>query len=299
MADMRHTSVLLSTAIDILQPKKGNRVLDVTLGLGGHSEAFLKAIGPSGHLVALDADSDNLSFARERLAPFGPQAELHHINFGDVRSLGLDPFDIIFADLGLSSPHIDNAERGFSFRFDGPLDLRFDRSTGETAADFLERISPEDLYVVFRKYGELQQSNRLSKLLAGRRWETTSAVKGIVEEAYGYRAKSVLPQVFQALRIAINDELGALTELLHAGLDLLKPGGRMGVLSYHSLEDRIVKHLFREVCTPLKDPVTGKVAVPSAFELITPKAVVPSDQEIQENQRARSAKFRVILKKSE
>jgi len=299
MADMRHTSVLLSTAIDILQPKKGDRVLDVTLGLGGHSEAFLKAIGPSGHLVALDADSDNLSFARERLAPFGSQAELYHINFGDIRSLGLDSFDIIFADLGLSSPHIDNAERGFSFRFDGPLDLRFDRSTGETAADFLQRISPEDLYVVFRKYGELQQSNRLSKLLAGKRWETTGEVKGAVEEAYGYRAKSVLPQVFQALRIAVNDELSVLTELLHAGLDLLKPGGRMGVLSYHSLEDRIVKHLFREVCTPLKDPVTGKVAGPSAFELVTPKAVVPSDQEIQENQRARSAKFRVILKKSE
>jgi len=120
-----------------------------------------------------------------------------------------------------------------------------------------------------------------------------------VEEAYGYRAKSVLPQVFQALRIAVNDELGVLTELLHAGLDLLKPGGRMGVLSYHSLEDRMVKHLFREVCTPLKDPVTGKVAVPSAFELVTPKAIVPSDQEIQENQRARSAKFRVIRKKPE
>ncbi len=299
MADMRHISVMLTTVLDILQPQAGDRVLDVTLGLGGHSEAFLKAIGPKGHLVALDADEENLRFAKERLAPFGSQAELHHINFGDVRSLQLEPVDIVFADLGLSSPHIDNAERGFSFRFDGPLDLRFDRSTGETAADFLERISPEDLYVVFRKYGELQQSNRLSKLLAGKRWETTSDVKNIVEEAYGYRAKSVLPQVFQALRIAVNDELAVLTELLHAGLDLLKPGGRMGVLSYHSLEDRIVKHLFREVCTPLKDPVTGKVAVPSAFELVTPKAIVPSDQEIQDNQRARSAKFRVIRKKPE
>ncbi len=299
MADMRHIPVLLTTVLDILGPQAGDRVLDVTLGLGGHSEAFLKAIGPAGHLVALDADEENMRFAKERLAPFGNQAELHHINFGDVRSQELEPVDIVFADLGLSSPHIDNAERGFSFRFDGPLDLRFDRSRGETAADLLERISPEDLYVVFRKYGELQQSNRLSKLLAGKRWETTSDVKKIVEEAYGYRAKSVLPQVFQALRIAVNDELGVLTELLHAGLDLLKPGGRMGVLSYHSLEDRMVKHLFREVCTPLKDPVTGKVAVPSAFELVTPKAIVPSDQEIQENQRARSAKFRVIRKKPE
>jgi len=297
MADMRHISVMLTTVLDILQPRAGDRILDVTLGLGGHSEAFLNAIGPTGRLDALDADEENLRFARQRLAPFGTQAELHHINFGSVRSLELESFDIVLAGFGLSWPNIDNAERGFSFRFDGPLDLRFDRSRGDTAADFLERISPEDLYVVFRRYGELQQSNRLSKLLAGKRWETTSDVKKIVEEAYGYRAKSVLPQVFQALRIAVNDELSVLTELLHAGLDLLKPSGRMGVLSYHSLEDRIVKHLFREVCTPLKDPVTGKVAVPSAFELVTPKAIVPSDQEISENQRARSAKFRVIRKK--
>lgn len=299
MAEMRHIPVMQSTVLEILQPKAGERVLDVTLGLGGHSEAFLQAIGTTGHLVALDADNENMRFARERLAPFGDRAEFHHTNFGNVRSLELAPFDVIFADLGLSSPHIDNAERGFSFRFDGPLDLRFDRSSGQTAADLLQKISEDDLKKIFRDYGELREAGRLARLLAGKRWETTTAVKEKVEEAYGFRAKQVLPQVFQSLRIAVNDELGVLSELLHAGLDLLKPGGRMGVLSYHSLEDRIVKHLFREVCTPLKDPVTGKVAVPSAFELVTPKAIVPSDQEIQQNQRARSAKFRVILKKPE
>jgi len=298
MSDLHHVSVLHTTVLEILQPKPGESVLDVTLGLAGHAESFLRAIAPDGRLVALDADGENLAFAKDRLAPFADRTEFHHCNFRDLASLDLKPVDILFGDLGLSSPHVDNPERGFSFRFDGPLDLRFDRSRGETAADFLERISPEDLYVIFRKYGELQQSSRLSKLLAGKRWATTTEVKGAVEEAYGYRAKSVLPQVVQAIRIALNDEMGALEELLRVGMHLLKPGGRMGIISFHSLEDRLVKHTFREWCTPEKDVVTGKIAVEAPFELLTPKAVIPSDEEIRHNPRARSAKFRVIRKKS-
>lgn len=296
MQDPQHISVMKQEVLDILAPKAGERVLDVTLGLGGHAGSFLQAVGPSGHLVALDADEDNLRIARERLAPLG-SPELIHANFGSVRSLGLAPFDIIFADLGLSSPHIDDAARGFSFRFDGPLDLRFDRSRGETAADLIERLSEDDLKQVFREYGELREAGRLARLLAGKRWDTTTALKHKAEEAFGFRAKQVLPQVFQALRIAVNDELAVLTELLEAGLDLLESNGRMGVLSYHSLEDRIVKHTFRAACAPIKDPVTGKVAIESAFELVTPKALVPSEQEIGDNPRARSAKFRVIRKK--
>lgn len=299
MSEPQHISVMKDVVLDVLRPAEGERVLDVTLGLGGHAEAFLKSIGPSGHLVGLDADQENLSYARRRLEPFGSRAQLIHVNFGDLRSLQLGPFDIIFGDLGLSSPHIDSADRGFSFRFDGPLDLRFNRETGETAADLLERVSEDDLKKIFREYGELREAGRLARLLAGKRWATTTSLKEKVEEAYGFRAKSVLPQVFQALRIAVNDELSVLTELLHAGVDLLKPGARLGILSYHSLEDRIVKHTFRELCTPLKDPVTGKVAVESAFELLTPKALVPSDLETADNPRARSAKFRVLRKKPE
>jgi len=298
MSDLRHVSVLHTAVLEILGPKPGEDVLDVTLGLAGHAESFLRATAPDGRLAALDADGENLAFAKERLAPFAGRTEFHHCNFRDVASLQLAPVDILFADLGLSSPHVDNPERGFSFRFDGPFDLRFDRSRGETAADFLERITPEELYVIFRKYGELQQSSRLSKLLAGKRWDTTTAVKEKVEEAYGYRAKSVLPQVFQSIRIALNDEMHALEELLRVGPQLLKEGGRMGVISFHSLEDRLVKHTFRELCAPEKDIVTGKIAVEAPFELVTPKAVVPSDEEISHNPRARSAKFRVIRKKS-
>lgn len=297
MNDLHHVSVLHTTVLEILGPKPGEAVLDVTLGLAGHAESFLRATSPDGTLVALDADGENLAFARKRLETFEGRTTFHHCNFHHVASLDLAPVDILFADLGLSSPHLDDPQRGFSFRFDGPFDLRFDRSRGETAADFIQRISPEDLYVVFRKYGELQQSSRLSKLLAGKRWETTTAVKGAVEEAYGYRAKSVLPQVFQAIRIALNDEMAALEELLRVGPSLLKPDGRMGVISFHSLEDRMVKHAFRALCTPEKDPVTGKVAVEAPFELVTPKAVIPSDEEILHNPRARSAKFRVIRKR--
>lgn len=297
MSDLRHVSVLHTTVLEILGPKPGERVLDVTLGLAGHAESFLRATSPDGMLVALDADGENLAFAKDKLAPFEGRTEFHHCNFRDLASLELDPVDILFADLGLSSPHVDNPERGFSFRFDGPFDLRFDRTRGETAADYIQRISPEDLYVIFRKYGELQQSSRLSKLLAGKRWDTTTAVKGAVEEAYGYRAKSVLPQVFQAIRIALNDEMGALEALLDAGTALLKPNGRMGVISFHSLEDRLVKHTFRTLCTPEKDIVTGKVAVEAPFEAVTSKAVIPSEEEISHNPRARSAKFRVIRKR--
>lgn len=297
MAELQHLSVQKSQALEILRPGAGERVLDVTLGLGGHSEAFLEAVGPAGYLIALDADGENMGFAKERLSRFAAQTEFHHVNFGRLASLELEPVDIVFADLGLSSPHVDDAQRGFSFRFDGPFDLRFDRSGGRTAADFVESMSPEDLYVVFRKYGELDQSSRLSKLLAGKRWATTTAVKQAVEEAYGYRAKSLLPQVFQAIRIALNDEMGSLEELLRVAPALLRPGGRMGVISFHSLEDRMVKHAFRELCAPEKDPVTGKVAVEAPFELLTPKAVVPTDEEISHNPRARSAKFRAILRK--
>lgn len=298
MSDLRHVSVLHTTVLDILSPQPGERVLDVTLGLGGHAESFLRATAPDGTLVALDADSENMDFAKKRLSEFAGRTEFHHCNFRDLGSLGLAPVDILFGDLGLSSPHVDNPERGFSFRFDGPLDLRFDRTRGETAADLLERISPEELYVIFRKYGELQQSSRLSKLLAGKRWDTTTAVRAQVEQAYGYRAKSVLPQVFQSIRIALNGEMEALEALLEAGIGLLNPGARMGIISFHSLEDRLVKHFFRELCTPEKDPVTGKVAVESPFEPVTSKAVIPTDEEIRENPRARSAKFRVIRKKS-
>ncbi len=295
---LRHLPVLHTTVLESLLPQPGDTVLDVTLGLAGHASSFAQAIGGQGTLIGLDADEDNLGVARERLQTWKGTLQLHHANFGNIQALSLPPVDILFADLGLSSPHLDLPERGFSFRSDGPLDMRFHRGGGETAADLLQRISPEELLKIFYEYGELYQSRRLAAALAGKRFETTTALRTVVEEMYGFRAKHVLPQVFQALRIAVNHELETLETLLAHGPRLLKIGGRMGVISYHSLEDRLVKHAFRTLTLPVKDPLTGKIAEHAPFELLTSKPIVPTPSEIADNPRSRSAKFRIIRRRS-
>jgi 16S rRNA (cytosine1402-N4)-methyltransferase len=276
-----------------LRPVPGDRVLDCTLGLGGHSGAFLEAIGPTGSLVGLDADSDNLALAKERLAPYGNRADLRHLNFRHVATLTAS-FDIILADLGLSSPHLDDGERGFSFRADAPLDMRFDRTTGETAAQFLATREEAEIADTLWKYGEIRESRRLARFIKEVPPDTTTALAHRIERALGYNGRELLPRVFQALRIAVNDEMGALESLLAAIPALLAPGGRAGIISFHSLEDRLVKQAFRALTTPEKDPVTGRVSVPARFELLTRKALVPDGDELAENPRSRSAKFRAI-----
>ncbi len=294
---LRHVPVLETTVLHVLAPKPGENVLDCTLGLGGHSAAFLGAVGSEGTLTALDADTANLEDARARLAQFGDRARLVHANFRDAGTLGLGTFDIVFADLGLSSPHLDDPGRGFSFRTDGPLDLRYDQTSGRTAADLIEQSSEDDLVAIIHDLGEVHQHVRpLAKLIAGTRVETTFEFKAKVEEIFRYRAPSVLPRLFQALRIAVNDELGALTSLLAAIPSLLNPGGRAGILSYHSLEDRFVKHTFKTWAEPEKDPLTGRAVAEPTFSLLTKKALVPDDDELASNPRSRSVKFRAILK---
>lgn len=295
---LRHVPVLETTVLRILTPRPGESVLDCTLGLGGHSAAFLHAVAPTGTLTALDADGTNLADARERLSSFGDRVRLVHANFRDAGSLDVGTFDVVFADLGLSSPHLDEPDRGFSFRADGPLDLRYDRSSGMTAADLIERSSEDDLAAVIHDYGEVHQHVRpLARLIAGTRVETTFAFKEKVEEVFRFRAPSVLPRLFQALRIAVNDELGALESLMAAIPTLLRPGGRAGILSYHSLEDRIVKRTFKAWCEPEKDPLTGRAVSDPAFDLLTKKAIVPEDDELAANPRSRSVKFRAIAKR--
>lgn len=292
---LHHEPVLPSDVLTVLQPARGETVLDVTLGLGGHSLLFLEKIGPTGKLIALDADRGNLDAARERLSAHADQITLYHVNFAAMEELNLPPVDVLFADLGLSSPHVDDPERGFSFRVDSPLDLRFDQSMGETAAELLERCEVEDIIEILRMYGELyKDATRLARVLSEVKPKTTGEMRLAVEKACGWRAKQLFPQVFQALRIAVNDELRALGVLLAAGPKLLKPGGRMGVLSYHSLEDRMVKQVFREITEPEKDPVTGKVSVEAPYRLLTKKAIQASDEEVRRNPRSRSVKFRAI-----
>lgn len=293
-----HIPVLRETILDIMQPRAGESVLDVTLGLAGHAKAFLEKTGPDGSLTGIDADLENLKVAQHNLAAFSGRTRFIHSNFAQLGSLDLQPVDMVFGDLGLSSPHIDNAERGFSFRFDGPLDLRYDRTSGKTAQQIIQQLDEEELAEIFRRYGELfREAKKLASKLAGKEITTTAQLRAVVDECFGFRAKRLLPQIFQALRIAVNDELNALAHLLDVGANLLKSGGRMGVISYHSLEDRMVKHHFRTLTTPEKDPVTGKISREAPFILLTPKAVAPSDDEIASNPRARSAKFRAIQKR--
>ncbi len=282
-----HTPVLLREALEILNLKTGEVVLDATLGLGGHAEAFLGRVGHKGKLIGLDADKKNLEEAKRKLSQ--KNVVLLHANFRDIHSLKLPPLDVLFADLGLSSPHIDDPERGFTFREDSPLDLRFDQTNGETASDLLMRSTTEDLTTLFREYGEIDRARHLAEVITEKRKKhpllRSSDLLTIMDEVFHFKAKKALPQVFQALRIAVNDEIGALASLLEHGPMLLKPNGRMGIISYHSLEDRMVKNRFRELSA-------GDST--SSFRLLAQKPILPTMEEIQANPRARSAKFRII-----
>lgn len=288
------------TVLGILKPEEGDSVLDATVGLGGHAEAFAQLIGTTGRITCMDADAENLRFAQSRLEDWSDRCTFVHMNFRSVTTLPLSSFDVIFADLGLSSPHIDDVSRGFSFRCDAPLDLRFDRSRGITAAAFISKATEEELRMVLQDYGEVQMAKTLSRALYGaaRRGgvETTFALRKIVEDTCGYRAPAILPQVFQSLRIEVNDELASLDAFLSAAPNLLNLGGRLGIISYHSLEDRRVKNVFRSLAHSERDPVTGAEIGEAPFELLTRKAVVPTAAEQERNPRSRSAKFRAVRK---
>lgn len=297
-----HISVLETDVLRVLAPRPGEVVLDCTLGLGGHARAFLEATSPDGRLIGIDADRDNLERAQKNLAAFSERVECHNRNFREVGSLSGLPADIVFADLGLSSPHIDDPERGFTFRALGPLDLRYDRGSGQSAGELLQSAPEERITEILHDFGELPRSRSLAKALhfhfqigkdpaAG--WKTQDVV-ACVEKIFTYRTPRVLPQVFQALRIAVNDELGSLQSLLDSLPRILKPGGRIGIISYHSLEDRMVKHAFRSLATPEIDERTGQISRHSPWEMLTRKAVAPSSEEISRNPRSRSARFRAI-----
>ena len=277
-----HTSVLAREIIELLSPEKGEVFLDGTLGLGGHAKLILEKIGESGKLIGLDLDSRNLELAQENLKEFS-NLEIHHSNFCKLRDFIMpDSLDGILLDLGLSSPHLDDPIRGFSFRKSGPLDMRFDQNQSLTAAIILNSFTENEIADILYQFGEIRSSRKIAKkVVESRRKQKFSQMEdlvGIVE------AKSLLPQVFQALRIAVNSELESLQEGLNASLEALKSGGRIAVISFHSLEDRIVKNFFR---VKKKDGI---------LEVITKKPITPDLEEVQENSRSRSAKLRVAKK---
>lgn len=305
----QHISVLFQESLDALGLQPGMTVVDCTLGLGGHSSAIMDLIGPEGHLYAFDRDERNIAVARERLAQHGQHFTILHDSFSSLKDRlkgeGVLQVDALLFDLGLSSPHLDDAERGFSFRQDGPLDMRFDASEGHTAADILHSKSESELADIFYHFGEIRSSRKLAAAVVDyrkqHRFERTLQLTKLVEESIGRgkpgKHNAVL--VFQALRMAVNEELMALELGLTQAVELLAPHGRVVVLSYHSLEDRFVKHFFKQLATDLRDPSDPygrRVLRSKTLSLLNKKPITPTEEEIQVNPRARSAKLRAAEK---
>lgn len=299
-----HLPVLLQETLELLNPQEGELVVDGTLGLAGHSSEMLKRVGPEGFLYAFDLDERNIVVARPRLEAVGKNFRIIHDSFRSLtdrlKREGASQVDAVLFDLGLSSPHIDNADRGFSFLQEGPLDMRFDASEGKTAADILQKASEEELANIFYRYGEIHSSRKLARHIAEARRETplttTTQLAALVTDCLG---KTRCAQAFQALRIAVNEELEALELGLSQALELLAPNGRVGVISYHSLEDRFVKQTFKQLSTDLRDPndpFGQRVLRSKSLSLLTKKPITASPEEIAANPRARSAKLRVAQK---
>lgn len=305
---MKHSPVLVNEVVRFLDLKSGAKIVDATLGLGGHALEILQKIGEKGVLIGFDLDEKNLEEARTRLEPYEKQVVLIHNNFRNLSfellKLGFDKVDSILLDLGLSSPHVDDASRGFSFKSEGKLDMRYDRSKGKSVYDVINFASAEELARIFREYGEEMKANRIADAIIFERkkhfLETTTELKEVVSSVYKGRFRiDPATKVFQALRIYVNDEISALKEVLPQAVSHLKEGGRLVVISYHSLEDRIVKHFFREqsrecIC-PKEIPVCVCNHKP-ALKVLTKKPVTPTSVEIEGNRRARSAKLRAIEK---
>jgi 16S rRNA (cytosine1402-N4)-methyltransferase len=304
-----HEPVLLSETIDLLRPRSGGTYLDGTLGGGGHAEAILEASSPDGRLIGLDRDPVAVTAARERLARFGDRIEIHNTNFAEVdRTPGLERvrLDGALLDLGVSSAQIDDEARGFSYRRDTPLDMRMG-PRGEPVREWLSRAELSTITRVLREYGEERHALRIARSIVRERErapiDTTGRLRALVESSVpsrGHPLKSVA-RVFQALRIMINDELESLARGLELCEERLIPGGRLAVIAYHSLEDRMVKRYFRElaadcVCPP--DFPVCRCDKVSEVAILTRRPVVPSEEEVARNPRSRSARLRAIEKKS-
>lgn len=297
-----HEPVLLKQVVSYLNPGPGQWFLDATLGGGGHSEALLKA---GASVVALDQDPVAIAHATSRLRAFADRFSALRGNFRDFEEMlgeiGIRQFNGILADIGVSSKQLDDVSKGFSFMHDGPLDLRMNPDGPQTAADLINTLSEEDLVRIFFEYGEEPKARRIARAIvqarAGKSIRTTLELSQIIEKASprtGKRHPATL--VFQALRIAVNDELGALEDFLKAAPAWLKPGGRLAIISFHSLEDRIVKRSFQHYAQEFLDRPEWPAPRPNpafCLHLLTRKPVEASPEELQANPRARSARLRV------
>lgn len=314
----QHVPVLYEEVLALLQPRPGGLYIDGTLGAGGHTAGLLQASAPDGRVLAFDRDPQAIAFARQRLtqkfADVGQRLIFINSSYSLMEQVapqyGFGPgpdgegrVDGILLDLGLSSRQLANPERGFSFRQEGPLDMRFDPALPTTAADLVNELPEAELADIFWRYGEERRSRHFARaVVQARPLQTTTQLAETIAAAAGrQRHKRTHPatQIFQALRIAVNKELDELQQGLAAAISLLKPGGRLAVISFHSLEDRLVKHTFRDqsrecVCPP-QQPICTCGARP-VLRLVTRKAVKAGEAEVQANPRSRSARLRVAEK---
>ena len=299
----RHIPVLYQEILEILAIRPGGLYLDGTCGGGGHAEGILTASAPDGKLLALDADPAALSRARERLAPFGARAILVHSSFAEMervaREHGLGQIDGIVLDLGLSSDQLADDSRGFSFDSAG-LDMRFDSTRGEPASALVNGLDERELADLVYRYGEERASRRIARVIvAARPIESAQQLADVIARAVGGRRGRTHPatQTFQALRIAVNDELGVLQSVFPQCVALLKPRGRLGIITFHSLEDRLVKRFFHteshDCLCPPEQPICT-CGHRATLRILTRTPVSPSQAELEANPRARSAKLRAV-----
>ena len=299
-AETYHVPVLLHESIDGLAIKSGGIYVDVTFGGGGHSKEILRRLDEKAHLYSFDQDPDaEKNIVNDDRFTFVRSNFRYLKNW--MRYYGVDHIDGLLADLGVSSHHFDDETRGFSFRFDAPLDMRMNKRAGTTAAEILNTYDEEQLADIFYIYGELKNARKIASIIAKTRnemkIETTGDLMSATEKLFQReREKKEMAKMFQALRIEVNHEMDALKEMLNGAKDLLGEGGRLSVITYHSLEDRIVKNMMKagNVEGKIKQDFFGRIEAP--FRLINNKVIVPSDDEQQQNPRSRSAKLRIAEK---
>ncbi len=303
-----HESVLLGETLELLAPRPGELAVDGTLGAGGHAEALLEAVAPEGRVFGIDRDQRALAIASERLSRFGERFVPLHGDHCDLRRLlesrNVPSVDRMIFDLGVSSMQLDDPARGFSFLHDGPLDMRMDPSSGESAADLVARLDESEIREILWRFGEEKQSRRIARAIVGRRElepiRTTRQLAALVETTLGPAARRYklhpATRTFQALRIAINGELDGLEALVVDAVDSLNPGGRLAVIAFHSLEDRVIKRTLRRLAhrceCPPRLPVCG-CGKQDLVRLVTSRPVRPSSEEARRNPRSRSARLRV------
>ena len=308
--EFKHISVLLNECLEGLAIKENGTYVDCTLGGAGHSSHILKKLSSKGTLIGIDQDNDALRAAKEKLKDYS-NVKFVHNNFYNIdsilTSLDIPNVDGILMDLGVSSYQLDEGERGFSYMKDAPLDMRMDRDRDFSAYDVVNTYSEEDLYRIIRDYGEEKFAKRIAKFIVDRRTdkpiETTLELVDIIKAAIPTKARREGPhpakRTFQAIRIEVNGELAILNKAIEDGVKHLNKGGRMAIITFHSLEDRIVKLKYRELANPCTCPKEFPVCIcgkKHLVKIISRKAIEPSKEEVEENPRSRSAKLRVIEK---